>query len=352
MTMLRRRDFMAGGALAALPFVGEAAPAPIALVGCCRRADGGYAVALVDASLTLVATLALPGRGHAIAVSPSRDRAVVLSRRPGRTATVIDLDEPRIVQTIRSSAGRHFLGHGFFSDDGERFFATENDYDNAIGALGVYDVAAGFARIDEWSTGGVGPHEALLLSDNRTIVVANGGIETHPDYPREKLNVASMRSSIAYLSVASGALLDVVERPPAYPSLSLRHMAEASDGAVWVGAQHEGIGAAPLVFRHRRGRALDAVLTADSSGELNAYVGDIGFDSKANAVVATSPRGHCVIRIDAATGKKIATETLGDVCGVSGRNGVWMSTGEGLLADNRGQRRRFDLAWDNHLVAV
>ena len=50
--------------------------------------------------------------------------------------------------------------------------------------------SADFARVGEFPTHGVGPHELLLLGDGRTLAVANGGIETHPDFGRAKLNIA------------------------------------------------------------------------------------------------------------------------------------------------------------------
>ncbi|MEM1264284.1 MAG: DUF1513 domain-containing protein [Pseudomonadota bacterium] len=349
--MLRRRDLLIGATGAALPFASYAtARSTVSVIGCCRFTNGAYAVALVDPLLRLAAAFELPERGHAIAVAPAGDKAVVIARRPGRTASVIDLREPRIVATLHSAAGRHFFGHGFFSADGERFFATENDYDNAVGTIGVYDVAAGFRRTTEWSTGGVGTHEAMLLRDQRTMAVANGGIETHPDFPREKLNLASMRSSVAYLSVDNGELLDVVERPAAFPSLSLRHLTQTNDGAVWIGAQHEDTGPAPLVFRHRRGEALAPVLSAEASAELKGYVGDIGLDSRTGTVVVSSPRGNRLVHLDVVSGAQISSVALNDVCGVSEGDRLLVSTGDGLLSDVRREQRRFDFSWDNHLV--
>ena len=97
--------------------------------------------------------------------------------------------------TIASVAGRHFFGHGVFSPDGALLYATENDFENAAGMIGIYDARANFERIGEFPTHGVGPHELLLLDDGRTIAIANGGIETHPDFGRAKLNIPTMKPS-------------------------------------------------------------------------------------------------------------------------------------------------------------
>ena len=40
------------------------------------------------------------------------------------------------------------------------------------------------------------------MSDGRTIAVANGGIATHPDFDRVKLNLATMEPSLVRLDAA------------------------------------------------------------------------------------------------------------------------------------------------------
>jgi hypothetical protein len=56
--------------------------------------------------------------------------------------------------------------------------------------IGVRDASAGYRHIGELPSHGIGPHDLALLSDERTLVVANGGIRTHPDRRREELNLA------------------------------------------------------------------------------------------------------------------------------------------------------------------
>ncbi len=156
---------------------------------------------------------------------------------------------------------RHFYGHGLFSADGRLLYATENDWEGERGVLGIYDVAAGYVRIGEIDTGGIDPHEAFLMRDGRTIVVANGGIATHPDFDRVKLNLATMEPSLAYLDAATGDLIESVALPATLHQLSLRHMAEAADGSIWFGGQYEGAATdrVDLVGRHRRGATPELV---------------------------------------------------------------------------------------------
>ena len=46
--------------------------------------------------------------------------------------------------------------------------------------IGVRDAQDGYRQIGELPSDGIGPHEATLMPDGKTLVVANGGIRTHP----------------------------------------------------------------------------------------------------------------------------------------------------------------------------
>src|SRR5690606_16598003 len=126
----------------------------------------------------------MAGRGYSFAIDSTRGRVVAFGRQPGFFAVAFDIGGTQAPRTIEPAKNRHFYGHGVFSSDGRRLFATENDFDAGLGVVGVYDstTQGDFRRIGEFSTGGVGPHEVVLLRDGRTLCVANGGILTHPDY--------------------------------------------------------------------------------------------------------------------------------------------------------------------------
>ncbi|MBV6657419.1 MAG: DUF1513 domain-containing protein [Devosiaceae bacterium] len=79
-------------------------------------------------------------------------------------------------------------------------------------------------------------HEGkLLLLDGHTTVVANGGIHTHPDYPRQKLYLPTMAPSLAYLDVETGDLVDQVSKPSELHQLFIRHLTQTAYGALWFG---------------------------------------------------------------------------------------------------------------------
>ena len=84
-------------------------------------------------------------------------------------------------QLISAATGRHFYGHGCLSADKSVLFTTENDYDAVKGVIGIRD-AKDFQSVGEYSSYGIGPHDIHLMPDGKTLVVANGGIQTHPDF--------------------------------------------------------------------------------------------------------------------------------------------------------------------------
>lgn len=145
-----------------------------------RAADGSFAVATVSERGEIIDLIALPARAHGMAFSKATGKTVAFARRPGTYAMIFDpwnKGEP-IVITARE--GRHFYGHGTFSPDGKLLYASENDFDANKGMIGIYDARNRFTRIGEYETYGTGPHDMTVSDDGKLLIVANGGIETHP----------------------------------------------------------------------------------------------------------------------------------------------------------------------------
>ena len=227
--LIDRRDFLkaAGvGFLATLTPLARASAleADAVFATAFRNRDGAYGVAVLSDAGKILHAVPLPDRGHDITFDPGSRRSVVFARQPGTFAVVFDhagRDEP---VTIGSAAGRHFFGHGVFSPDGALLYATENDFDNAAGMVGIYDARDSFRRLGEFPTHGVGPHEMLLLGDGRTLAICNGGIETHPDFGRAKLNIPTMKPSLVLVDRISGDLVEKHELPASLHQLSIRHL--------------------------------------------------------------------------------------------------------------------------------
>src|SRR5690606_10593254 len=105
---------------------------------------------------------------------------------------------------------------------------------------GIFDVAGGYRRVGEFDTHGAGPHEMLLSADGTMLVVANGGIETHPDFGRAELNLQTMDPSLVFIDVRDGSLVGQLKLASELHQLSIRHLGFDSKGRVWFGCQFRG----------------------------------------------------------------------------------------------------------------
>jgi hypothetical protein len=334
-----------------------ARPGGVTVLSAARGPDGFFLAGLTADGAVRFRT-PLPGRGHGIAVSPDGAVAVAFARRPGRFAVAVDLADGRVIARFTTPADRHFLGHGAFSSDGRRLYATENDFDGDRGVIGVYAADAGFRRIGESPSGGLGPHEIIALADGRTLAVANGGILTHPDYPRRKLNLATMAPTLAHIDAESGAVLAAAALPPALHQVSIRHIRQAATGDVWWGGQYEGPAgdAVPLVGTWRPG-ADSLTPLPDSEGRFRAlrqYVGSVCASPDGRRVAVSSPRGGLVLTWNAETREFLGQIPVEDGCGLAADGGGFLiSSGTGAVRRGGAVVRRFPaVSWDNHMMAV
>ena len=223
------------------------------------------------------AALALPARGHDIAWHPSGDgSAVVAARRPGSFLVRWQVASGRQLARFDADDELRFEGHFAFHPDGRLLYASETDLITGDGQIGVFD-ARTLQRLAAWPSGGIGPHALLWLADGR-LAVANGGILTLPETGRVKRNLDSMDPSLALFDPGDGRLLAQHRLPDAF--MSVRHLAQASDGTVAVSLQNEGHELRPLFAvldadRLRFGNADSALLEACAryAGDL-AAVGD------------------------------------------------------------------------------
>lgn len=306
-------------------------------------------------------------RGHQVVVSPDQRYLVSVARRPGRQLLI--LDQHRQTHFFVTAADqRHFYGHGVFSADQRWFYCPENDYDNARGVIGVYAVADGFKRVDEWDSHGVGPHQIALLpskspTDEPIMVVANGGLETHPDYPRIILNPDSMQPNLSYLG-AQGRLIAQISPP--HHQLSLRHLDVAADGQVWVGAQYQGLvhESPTLIFSHRLGEAQLSEVKAEAAlwSQLQGYIASVVAHPQWDSLCVTAPKANLATFWQRSTGQLIGQYSLSDCAGACAHPTepyYVLSSGEGeLVVCHAGTGKVLSnmhfaqLQWDNHLTWV
>jgi hypothetical protein len=335
---------------------GRAADRPDwALAASCRDRDGRFAAVVLHPETGMIAEAALPARGHEVFARPGHGEFVAIARRPG-TFGVVFARGRGVIQRFSSGPGRHFFGHGVFSPDGRLLYTTEDDVAAGAGVIGVRDASADYRPIGEYPSGGIGPHDLALLSDGKTLVVANGGIETGGG--RAALNAATMEPSITYLDRRDGTILERHTLGPAFQKLSIRHLAVAARDLVAIGCQVEGDRTTPLplILVHRRGTVptfveMDATITRRMRG----YVGSISADRSGTWVCATSPRGGLAVIIDPVQGRLVEARSQFDVSGVAPRHlgpGFWVTTGAGAVAElvpgRVEQSSQWPVAWDNH----
>ncbi|SFP82113.1 DUF1513 domain-containing protein [Tranquillimonas alkanivorans] len=356
--MTTRRGFLASAlAAAAIPRLSWADAGAPAYLGAAREADGAFALFGLSATGDDLFRIPLPDRGHAAAAHPDAPEAVAFARRPGTFALVIDCATGQVRHRLEAPEGRHFYGHGAFIDGGETLCTTENDFGTGDGRIGLWSRSAGYRRIGEIASHGTGPHDIKVLPGD-VLVVANGGIRTHPDKGREKLNLDTMRPSLVYLD-AEGALLDKVELERDLHKNSIRHLAVRPDGLVafatqWQGAPSDGV---PLLGLHRRGAAAK-LAEADLAEQIamQGYAGSVAFAGDGQSVAITSPRGGRLHRF-APDGAFLGTVRRRDVCGLAPAPGGFLaSDGLGALVEVSDRlsplASRAGRAWDNHLIRL
>lgn len=334
------------------------------LFGAYRDAEGQYGVAALDRAGHIIFAVPLPERAHAIALHPTTARCVVIARRPGTFAAVLDSGSGELKQMLTAAGGRHFYGHGVFAGDESLFYTTENHYDAGHGVIGIRNSAQDYRQAGEWPSYGIGPHQLLLSADGNSLIVANGGILTHPDSGRAQLNPDSMLSSLVRIDRRSGQLIDQMTLEPALRHLSIRHIAETPTGTVLFGMQNQGPPdpALPLVGSwHEDG----AVRLYDTPAELTrGYIGSVALDHSGRIAAASAPRDGYIAFWDLQQQFLIGTVKLTDGCGLTATcqaHQFIVSSGAGalekvsispgqLLIGSQPVLHSTIYQWDNHLT--
>lgn len=312
-----------------------------------------------------LASMQIPFRAHdTLALSPHR--SLSFGRRPHNQMIVCDFETKQQL-TIDEGENRHFYGHGCIDTKRNTLFTTENDYENARGVIGLRD-SKDFKLIGEYESYGVGPHDVQLMSDKKTLVVANGGIETHPefDYGRRKLNIKTMQPSLVFIDIDSGKKID--EYRLSNHQLSIRHLAITANGEVGVGTQYQGKLSREIpnyLVAWFDGKELSSLNESEVfSRNCKGYIADVAVDAKSQILAATSPRGNNCSFWNVQNKQLIKTVKLDSPSGicfneaqqafiVSNEKGavykVPVDTGEGLSDFVATKVKDFPVKWDNHL---
>ncbi|MBD3786877.1 MAG: DUF1513 domain-containing protein [Sphingomonadales bacterium] len=355
---MQRRTFLTSlAAAAATPRLSWADAGSPAYLAAARRPGGDYALFGLDAAGAPLFSQPMPARGHAATSHPTRPEAVAFARRPGTFALVLDCARGVVTARLTPPEGRQFNGHGAFSQDGSVLYTSEVVAEGSAGRIGLWDAARGYARIGEFASGGIGPHEIRRLPMSDDLVIANGGIETDPS-DRTPLNLDRMRPNLSYMT-PEGVITEVIELPDLARN-SIRHLALRPDGLVAFAMQWQGDPAepVPLLGLHRRGAA--PVLAEPKDEEMFAmqgYAGSVAFAPGGAEVAITSPKGGR-LQVFSATGAPLWSVARADVCGLGPcpAGGFVVTDGVGLVARaDQGvlsPMASSNVSWDNHLIAL
>ena len=355
--MTSRRAFLRGLiAATTIPSVTWADAGAPSYVAAARELDGSYALFGLTADGQDVFRIPLPDRGHAAAAHPVAPEVVAFARRPGRFALVIDCLSGTEKTRLDSPAGRHFYGHGAFSLDGDTLATTENDYATGQGIIGLWSRREGYRRIGELSSGGIGPHEIKRLPMQDVFVVANGGLQTHPNTGRETLNPDTMRANLCFIDLAGSQETQTLEM--SLRQNSIRHLDIARDGQVAFGMQWKGAeDVHPPLLGMTRQNEQPVLASAETEHlQMQDYVGSVSFSGDGKNIGITSPRGG-MLQVFDTSGNYVRGWHRADLCGVAATSDGFLTTDGGggvfnVRLDSEQRAAAPRRAWDNHLVKI
>lgn len=264
----------------------------------------------------------LPTRPHGL-MHMQGDEYLVVARRPGDWMLRWNI---RTGETSRiwQEEGYQLNGHSILN--GNVVYTTETDLLSGQGAIAVREKNT-LNVLDVWPSHGHDPHEMLMLPqgglgiEEPFLLVANGGIQTHADMGRTKMNLNQMDSSVVALRPATGELLRKWVLEDA--QLSLRHMAWHPDGVAGIAiqAQHDSESdrnAAPILAM----LSAQGLNLVPASRGAKGYGGDIAATPEGFVISCTKNNSAHAFSL---SGLLIHQETATAACALATEGGaVWL----------------------------
>lgn len=319
--------------------------------------DGSFAVGATAPDGTMLWKSPVQTRCHSGCNRPGTAEVLFFERRPGWAFYVLNSKTGEKFHRIEAAEGEHFVGHGVFSADGRFLYAPVNRYEPGEGIIAVYDSHMQYQRVDTFELDGTGPHQITLHPDGQTLIVGLGGILTHPDYDRIKLNLDTMEPALVLMDRHSGGVLARFQ--PSHHQLSTRHVDVAPDGTIYAAYQYQGPAheLPPLVARYRNGRYEEISFGESVHQELGNYIASIVAHPENDLVAIASPVGGTALIFNSRTSAVIKKVAIADCAGVEALAGgdFLVSSGRGKLV-RMGKNKpaaeiaRMSVRWDHHLV--
>lgn len=322
-----------------------------ALIGCAIHNRAQFQAVVADSKGQAIRTLPLPARGHGVAIHRQLPHAAAFARRPGEFFMAFNYQTGEVIKLQPAMRTRFFYGHGVYSNDGAWLYATEGERSTSRGIIGVYDVHHQYQKVAEFSGFGIGPHEVIVMPDNR-LAIGVGGVHTDGRTP---LNIESMMPSLTYLS-EQGHIVE--QRTLSDRHLSIRHLAHDGGQTVLCGQQYRGqVDEFPslLAMHTQGGELLPLQAEPEQWARFNHYIASIAATEQ--WILATSPRGNCYGIWSKDSLELVELSSLPDASGVVVNNDQFqISSGAGLVVKCRYPesevRVHCNVLWDNHWSAV
>jgi hypothetical protein len=198
------------------------------------------------------------------------------------------------------------------------------------------------------------------------MAIANGGILTHPDSGRAKLNIADMKPNLTFVDARDGTFIRRIELPSELHKNSIRHLDSGPDGSVLFGMQYQGAKTdSPPLVGHVGPDGTCTLFDAPETltPQLQGYCADVAIDGSGRFGASTFPRGDRIAIWSIPDGKLMMLNTVRDSAGIatdSHPGAFRFSTGfgrlltrvagpDGTIAEH-GARRFAGLAFDNHMT--
>ena len=210
---------------------------------------------------------------------------------------------------------------------------------------------------------------AVLSHDQQYIIVANGGIKTHPDTGRKKLNINTMRSSLTIIQRATGKLVKHIYLPEQQRYNSIRHLSVTHDNIIFAALQNQSNDKRNevLLIKHdlKRNITTPFKIPPNIQSQLKGYVGSIALDQSEQIIAASCPKGGYLLFYNR-KGSILGYAAMQDAYGIQRGN----SAGTFIATSGTGLIRRYyvklnekkityvdlahhqDIQWDNHLLRI
>lgn len=305
----------------------------------------------------------LPTRPHGL--YPEADGSLlVVGVRPGAWLMRIDAagTVSRQINLENETSPARLNGHVIASLRGDAVYTTETDIKTGRGRIGVRDPGT-LAKIDEWDSHGLEPHQ-LLLDGDGNLMIANGGIPRTP--ADKKYDLHRMDASLVRLDGSNGKLLHHWKLDD--PRLSLRHLAwsRTPSGKAYLGvamqAEHEeaALRASAPILAVLDG---DRLTVPTRSGDGAGYAGDIAAAYNGGFALSSNQVGLAQLWHPGAPEKLVSIVELQEAyaltewSGPQPGGGVLVATALGLVRWHPTAKATFlpwpkPMALDNHWALI